>query len=205
MVAPSTAVTASLVEPVTAAVVAAVVVSFVYVAGQMAGVGVVFYVLLGMFMDVLSMQVATIPITYPIAMALGVDPIWYGIFIVLMCELGLITPPVGLNLYVLKGVAPELSLGTILKGSMPFVVLMLLSMVMMSEEPRTHVPAGYSRNWTVVGHVRPAPEVVESRSCQLYTNWGWIPRERNQLSICESVTASTLRRPALMWKPPPGT
>jgi TRAP-type C4-dicarboxylate transport system permease large subunit len=48
----------------------------------------VFYLILGMFMDVLSMQVATIPITYPIATALGVDPIWFGIFIVLMCELG---------------------------------------------------------------------------------------------------------------------
>ena len=53
-----------------------------------------FYLILGMFMDVLSMQVATIPITYPIVTALGIDPIWYGIYIVLMCELSLISPPV---------------------------------------------------------------------------------------------------------------
>ena len=66
-----------------------------------------FYLILGMFMDVLSMQVATIPITYPIAIALGVDPIWFGIFIVLMCELGLITPPVGMNLFVVHGIRPD--------------------------------------------------------------------------------------------------
>lgn len=68
---------------------------------------IVFYLILGMFMDVLSMQVATIPITYPIAVALGVDPIWFGIFIVLMCELGLITPPVGMNLFVVHGIRPD--------------------------------------------------------------------------------------------------
>ena len=68
---------------------------------------IVFYLILGMFMDVLSMQVATIPITYPIATALGVDPIWFGIFIVLMCELGLITPPVGMNLFVVHGIRPD--------------------------------------------------------------------------------------------------
>ena len=66
-----------------------------------------FYLILGMFMDVLSMQVATIPITYPIVTALGVDPIWFGIFIVLMCELGLITPPVGMNLFVVHGIRPD--------------------------------------------------------------------------------------------------
>ncbi len=66
-----------------------------------------FYLILGMFMDVLSMQVATIPITYPIVTALGVDPIWYGIYIVLMCELGMITPPVGMNLFVVHGIRPD--------------------------------------------------------------------------------------------------
>ncbi len=68
---------------------------------------VVFYLLLGMFMDVLSMQVLTIPITVPIVVAAGIDPIWFGVFIVLMCELGLITPPVGMNLYVVQGVRPD--------------------------------------------------------------------------------------------------
>jgi len=57
--------------------------------------------ILGMFM------VATIPLTYPIIAALGIDPIWYGVFIVLMCELGLITPPVGMNLFVVHGIRPD--------------------------------------------------------------------------------------------------
>lgn len=87
---------------------------------------VLFYVLLGMFMDVLSMQVATIPITYPMAVALGIDPIWFGIFVVVMCELGLITPPVGMNLFVVQGIRPDNgSIADVMRGAVPFVVLML--------------------------------------------------------------------------------
>ena len=59
---------------------------------------IVFYLILGMFMDVVSMQVLTIPIAVPVIIAAGIDPVWFGIFVVLMCELGLITPPVGMNL-----------------------------------------------------------------------------------------------------------
>ena len=88
---------------------------------------VVFYLVLGMFMDVLSMQVATIPITYPMALALGIDPIWFGIFVVLMCELGLITPPVGMNLFVVHGIRPDNgSISGVMKGAFPYVLLMLL-------------------------------------------------------------------------------
>ncbi len=87
---------------------------------------IVFYLVLGMFMDVLSMQVATIPITYPIAVALGVDPIWFGIFIVLMCELGLITPPVGMNLFVVHGIRPDKGgIQDVMWGALPYVVIML--------------------------------------------------------------------------------
>ena len=82
-----------------------------------------FYLILGMFMDVLSMQVATIPITYPIATALGVDPIWFGIFIVLMCELGLITPPVGMNLFVVHGIRPDKGgIEDAIWGALPYAV-----------------------------------------------------------------------------------
>ena len=82
-----------------------------------------FYLILGMFMDVLSMQVATIPITYPIAIALGVDPIWFGIFIVLMCELGLITPPVGMNLFVVHGIRPDKGgIEDAIWGALPYAV-----------------------------------------------------------------------------------
>jgi C4-dicarboxylate transporter DctM subunit len=88
---------------------------------------IVFYLILGMFMDVLSMQVATIPITYPIATALGVDPIWFGIFIVLMCELGLITPPVGMNLFVVHGIRPDKGgIEDAIWGALPYAAIMIL-------------------------------------------------------------------------------
>ena len=87
---------------------------------------VVFYLILGMFMDVMSMMVATIPITFPIVQALGVDPVWFGIFIVLMCELGLITPPVGMNLFVVHGIRPDRgSIRDAIVGALPFVVILL--------------------------------------------------------------------------------
>jgi len=86
-----------------------------------------FYIVLGMFMDVLSMLVATVPITYPIVKALGVDPIWFGIFIILMCELALITPPVGMNLFVVQGVRPDKGgIGEVIRGALPYVVIMML-------------------------------------------------------------------------------
>ncbi len=87
---------------------------------------IVFYLLLGMFMDVLSMQVLTIPIAVPIVVQLGIDPVWFGIFIVLMCELGMITPPVGMNLYVVQGVRPDGGDFTdVIWGAVPYVLLML--------------------------------------------------------------------------------
>lgn len=93
---------------------------------------IVFHLILGMFMDVLSMQVATIPLTYPIATALGVDPIWYGIFIVLMCELGMITPPVGMNLFVVHGVRPDGgSIEDAMWGALPYAVIMILFAVLL--------------------------------------------------------------------------
>ncbi len=88
---------------------------------------IVFYLILGMFMDVMSMLVATVPITYPIVTALGVDPIWFGIFIILMCELALITPPVGMNLFVVQGVRPDRGgIGDVIRGSWPYVVIMMV-------------------------------------------------------------------------------
>ncbi|RTZ38869.1 TRAP transporter large permease subunit [Candidimonas sp. SYP-B2681] len=95
-----------------------------------------FYLILGMFMDVLSMQVATIPITYPIAMALGIDPIWYGIFIVLMCELGMITPPVGMNLFVVHGIRPDNGgIEDAIWGALPYAVIMLLFTLLLLVAP----------------------------------------------------------------------
>ena len=88
---------------------------------------IVFYLLLGMFMDVLSMQVLTIPIAIPIIIAAGIDPIWFGVFVVLMCEVGLITPPVGMNLYVVQGVRTDGGdFKDVMWGALPYAILMLL-------------------------------------------------------------------------------
>ncbi|HET6599907.1 MAG TPA: TRAP transporter large permease, partial [Burkholderiaceae bacterium] len=98
---------------------------------------IVFYLILGMFMDVLSMQVATIPITYPIALAVGVDPIWFGIFIVLMCELGLITPPVGMNLFVVHGIRPDKGgIEDAIYGALPYAVIMILFTLLLMALPQ---------------------------------------------------------------------
>ena len=73
------------------------------------------------------MMVATIPLTYPIVTAVGVDPIWFGIFIIIMCELGLITPPVGMNLFVVQGIRPdEGSVGDVIRGAFPYAIIMIL-------------------------------------------------------------------------------
>ena len=98
---------------------------------------IVFYLVLGMFMDVLSMQVATIPITYPIVTALGVDPIWYGIFIVLMCELGLITPPVGMNLFVVHGIRPDKGgIQDAIWGALPYALIMIVFTLLLMAVPQ---------------------------------------------------------------------
>ena len=99
--------------------------SFGMSATKMLLVLVVFYIILGMFMDVMSMLVATVPITYQIVTALGVDPIWFGIFIILMCELALITPPVGMNLFVVQGIRPDKGgINDVIWGATPYVGIM---------------------------------------------------------------------------------
>lgn len=88
---------------------------------------IVFYILLGMFMDVLSMMVLTIPIAVPVVVAAGIDPVWFGIFIILMCELGMITPPVGMNLYVVHGIRKDDGpFSDVIRGAVPYVAIMIL-------------------------------------------------------------------------------
>ena len=94
----------------------------------------IFYILLGMFLDGLSIMVMTLPITLPIVVAAGWDPIWFGIFLVIMIELGLITPPIGFNLFVLQGITGK-SIGEIARGAFPFFVLMLLAAVIIAIFP----------------------------------------------------------------------
>jgi C4-dicarboxylate transporter, DctM subunit len=88
---------------------------------------IVFYIILGCFLDVLAMQVATIPIVYPIVTGMGGDAIWLGVFIVLMSEIGMITPPVGMNLFVIQGVRRDGGpLRDVIKGAFPYVIIMTL-------------------------------------------------------------------------------
>lgn len=105
-------------------------------ATQMLLILMVFYVLLGMFMDVMSMLVATVPITFPIVIALGIDPVWYGVFIVLMCELGMITPPVGMNLFVVHGIRKDSgSIRDAIQGGFPYALIMLAFAVLLINVP----------------------------------------------------------------------
>jgi tripartite ATP-independent transporter DctM subunit len=81
-----------------------------------------FYVVLGCFMDSLSMILLTVPFVFPLVAGLQIDPIWFGILLVTVVELGLITPPIGMNLFVLRVVADDLSLQTIIRGILPFIL-----------------------------------------------------------------------------------
>ena len=87
---------------------------------------IVFYLVLGAFLDAMSMLVLTVPIAVPMMAAVDVDPIWFGIFIVLMCEIALITPPVGMNLFVVHGVRRDGgSFNDVIMGSLPYVFVMI--------------------------------------------------------------------------------
>lgn len=84
------------------------------------------YLILGCFLDAISMMVLTLPVVFPIILALHFDPIWFGVIAVLMMEAGLITPPMGLNLFTVAGVAKNISLETVIKGATPFLVAILV-------------------------------------------------------------------------------
>lgn len=96
----------------------------------------VFYLILGMFLEGFAMMVLTVPIVFPIVNALGVDPIWFGIFMVIVIEMGLISPPVGVNVFVVKGVAGEVPMGKIFAGIMPFWTAMLVCVLMLMAFPQ---------------------------------------------------------------------
>jgi TRAP-type C4-dicarboxylate transport system permease large subunit len=82
----------------------------------------VLYLFLGCVMDAMGMILLTVPILFPVAESLGFNPIWFGIIIVRVFEMASITPPVGMNVFVLKGVAKDVPLGTIFRGIIPFLI-----------------------------------------------------------------------------------
>ncbi|MCL1828562.1 MAG: TRAP transporter large permease [Oscillospiraceae bacterium] len=100
---------------------------------------IIIYAVLGCIMDALPMILLTIPIFYPIILGLGFDGIWFGVIIVLVVNLGLITPPVGLNCYVIKGIAKDIPLQTIFKGALPFCFSMIATIALCTIFPQIAV------------------------------------------------------------------
>jgi C4-dicarboxylate transporter DctM subunit len=96
---------------------------------------VIFYVVLGCFMETLSMMITTIPIVAPIMFALGFDPIWFGIVLIILVEMALITPPVGLNLFVVQSLRKSGSMHPVIMGSLPFVVAMFVMIALLAAVP----------------------------------------------------------------------
>jgi tripartite ATP-independent transporter DctM subunit len=88
------------------------------------------YLAMGCVLDALAMIILTIPIFFPIVMSLGFDPIWFGIIVVMVVELGLITPPVGMNVFVIKGMTKDITLGQIYAGVVPFCMAQIILIIL---------------------------------------------------------------------------
>ena len=86
----------------------------------------VFYLLLGIFFESLPMMVGTVPVVFPVVVAAGIDPVWFGVFMVLMCEISLISPPVGMTLYVIQAVRREGTIADVFMGTIPFFSAMIV-------------------------------------------------------------------------------
>jgi len=96
---------------------------------------VLIYIVLGCFLDSFGMIILTIPIFLPTIITLGYDPIWFGIIVVLVCEMGLITPPLGLNVFVIAGVVEGVSISTIFRGVVPFLFIMIITVLVLLAFP----------------------------------------------------------------------
>jgi len=94
------------------------------------------YFIGGFFMDSMGLIVVTVPIFFPIVEKLGFDPIWFGVIIVLVGEMGVITPPVGVNVFVIKGIAPDIPLERIFRGILPFLVALIVFTILMMIFPQ---------------------------------------------------------------------
>ncbi|RXJ71886.1 hypothetical protein CS022_19205 [Veronia nyctiphanis] len=104
---------------------------------------VVLYLILGCFLDALAMMITTIPVLFPVVTAVGIDPIWFGVFVVIMSELALLTPPVGMNLYIVQGVRNPGSITDVMVGVLPFFIGILSLVILIALFPSivTWLPA----------------------------------------------------------------
>tara|TARA_Y100000817_G_scaffold314381_1_gene313034 strand:+ start:94 stop:546 length:453 start_codon:yes stop_codon:yes gene_type:complete len=96
----------------------------------------VFLLVAGFFLPPVAVILMTAPILMPIVLQAGFDPYWFAVILTINMEIGLITPPVGLNLYVIDGIAPDVGLPSILRGSLPYVGLMILAIVLLCIFPQ---------------------------------------------------------------------
>ena len=90
-----------------------------------------FFLLMGCILDAMAMIILLVPIVFPVIVQLGFDPIWFGVIIVMTVELGLITPPVGMNVFVINTIAREVKLPVIFRGVLPFVGVDILRLVLL--------------------------------------------------------------------------
>jgi C4-dicarboxylate transporter, DctM subunit len=90
----------------------------------------------GCFMDSFALIVLTIPIVFPVVISLGYDPIWFGIIVIIIAEMGVITPPVGINVFVIRGIAENVSLQKIFRGVLPFVIALLVCSILLLIFPK---------------------------------------------------------------------
>ena len=97
---------------------------------------VIIYLFLGCFLDAISMMVLTMPVIYPVILALGFNPIWFGVIAVLMMEAGLITPPMGLNIFTVAGVAKDVPIETIFRGVAPFLLSIFAIVILITIFPK---------------------------------------------------------------------
>ena len=95
------------------------------------GLIILIYIGLGCIFESMSMLLLTVPIFFPLATSLGFDPVWFGIIVVVVTEISLITPPVGLNVFVLKGVVGDVSTGTIFRGVTPFWMMDIVRLILL--------------------------------------------------------------------------
>ena len=94
-----------------------------------------FFLLMGCILDAMAMIILLVPIVFPVILQLGFDPIWFGVIIVMTVELGLITPPVGMNVFVINSIARKISLQTIFRGVLPFVAADVLRLIILVAFP----------------------------------------------------------------------
>ena len=95
----------------------------------------IMYLILGCLMDALAMIILTVPIVFPVIKQLGFDPIWFGVVIVMTVELGLIHPPVGMNIFVIKSVVDDVKISTIFYGVLPFIITDILRLILLVAFP----------------------------------------------------------------------